>query len=1093
MIARRIVSVEPMSSICLSLLGGFEATLGSGIALHLPTRKAQALLAYLALRPGQAHPRDKLAALLWGDVPDSQARASLRQTLSLLGKALDDAPTPCLVIEGRAVAVASGAIDVDVARFEATVAEGTAEALERAAQLYRGDLLDGLVLDEAAFEAWLLTERERLREIAIDALAKLLAHHQAPRGSAERAIQAAVRLLALDPCQEPVHRALMRLYARQGRHAAALRQYQVCVTSLRRELNAEPEAATKRVYREILERRAPAEPASSSPEASSASSAPSSSPARASLEAPVRETPVIGRASELRRLSQILEEAWGGTARVAVVVGEAGIGKTRLVEELGVLVVQRSGRAVVGRCYETEQILPFAPWVEAFRAAGVVGDASLVDELPLAVRVTLGRLFPELTPRGVDVAQDPDNLLRLFEALSQLAAALAARAPLLVVIEDLHWADDMTLRFLAFLGRRFAGARRLVVGTVREEEIARAPALRRTLDELRSHPAFTSLPLGALSNADTLDLVRALAKVGTDATAVAGLAEEVWRSSEGNPFVAVETMRAIEDGVLATAPGAVVVPGSVRELILRRLERLSAPGRQLAAVAAVAGGPLDFALIQRASGLSRTVAADGLEELVRHRVVHGVGEGFDFTHDRVRQVADAGLLAPRRETLHAALAEALETLHEGALGPVYDRLAYHWTRADEPAKAVTYLTRFAERAAHGYAHADAADALGEALTQAGRLPPAERDLAQVDVVLRQVRSLSYLGRLDEALAQLQFARPMIERLGEPRIAARYYFLLGNTESLRGEGEQATAHAFCALEEARRVGDEPTLGRAHFLLSLEGFWSGRLVEGVEHGGEAVRRLARAGRGSWLGLAHWVLGFNHTLLGEFEAALAAEDRARAIGEALDDARLQSAAAWTTGGIHALVGDATNAIAACQRGLELSPDPLNTAIARGWLGYAYLVAGEADRAVATMSEAVAHYARFRFRAHGWFTGWLAEAHLARGEVATAEKVANDALVLATAARQAYGVGIAERALGLALTRVGAPPTRLEQARATFARIGARFEVARTDLELAALAARTGHPDAARDHAASAQAGFVALGAARYVGRADELISAS
>jgi len=129
----------------------------------------------------------------------------------------------------------------------------------------------------------------------------------------------------------------MRLYARQGRHAAALRQYQVCVTSLRRELNAEPEAATKRVYREILERRAPAEPASSSPEASSASPAPSSSPARASLEAPVRETPVIGRASERRRLSQILEEAWGGTARVAVVLGEAGIGKTRLVEELGVL------------------------------------------------------------------------------------------------------------------------------------------------------------------------------------------------------------------------------------------------------------------------------------------------------------------------------------------------------------------------------------------------------------------------------------------------------------------------------------------------------------------------------------------------------------------------------------------------------------------------------------------------------------------------------------------------------------------------------------------------------------------------------------
>src|SRR5439155_11410593 len=140
-------------------------------------------------------------------------------------------------------------------------------ALERIAELYRGELLDGLVLDEAAFEAWLMTERERMRELAIDGLTKLLAHHQGAQGSAERAIQTAVRLLALDPCQEVVHRAVMRLYARQGRHAAALRQYQVCVTALRRELNAEPDAETKRLYRDILQRQAPATPSAPSPEA----------------------------------------------------------------------------------------------------------------------------------------------------------------------------------------------------------------------------------------------------------------------------------------------------------------------------------------------------------------------------------------------------------------------------------------------------------------------------------------------------------------------------------------------------------------------------------------------------------------------------------------------------------------------------------------------------------------------------------------------------------------------------------------------------------------------------------------------------------
>src|SRR5262249_12795591 len=157
-------------------------------------------------------------------------------------KALDHTPVPCLVADARTVSVVPGAIDVDVARFEAAVAAGTPAALEQVGELYRGELLEGLVLDESAFETWLLSERERLRELSIEGLAKLLAHHQGAHGSAERAIQAAVRLLALDPCQEVVHRTVMRLYARQGRHAAALRQYQVCVTALRRELNAEPDS-----------------------------------------------------------------------------------------------------------------------------------------------------------------------------------------------------------------------------------------------------------------------------------------------------------------------------------------------------------------------------------------------------------------------------------------------------------------------------------------------------------------------------------------------------------------------------------------------------------------------------------------------------------------------------------------------------------------------------------------------------------------------------------------------------------------------------------------------------------------------------------
>src|SRR6266545_5009484 len=218
-----------MAQVRLSLLGGVQIQVPSGQTVTLPARKAQALLAYLALHPGQAHPRDKLAALLWGNVPAERARHSLRQVLVGLRQALPRSGPAILLEEADAVAISSGAIDVDVASFERLAADFTADGLTRAIALYRGDLLEGLAVQEPPFEEWLLTERERLRELAVEALARLLAHHL-KAGSRDEAIQTGVRLLGLDPAHEAVHRTLMRLYARQGRRGAALAQYQACVS-----------------------------------------------------------------------------------------------------------------------------------------------------------------------------------------------------------------------------------------------------------------------------------------------------------------------------------------------------------------------------------------------------------------------------------------------------------------------------------------------------------------------------------------------------------------------------------------------------------------------------------------------------------------------------------------------------------------------------------------------------------------------------------------------------------------------------------------------------------------------------------------------
>ncbi len=184
---------------------------------------------------------------------EAQARRGLRQSLFTLRKAVGGEP-PALLIDGETVALNPSAVDVDVAEFERQVAEGTPAALDRAAALYRGELLEGLALQEAPFEEWLLAERDRLRELALEALAKLL-HHQRTTGATSAALQTALRLLALDPSQEPVHRAVMRLYVQMGRRASALRQYQICIGVLQRELSVEPETTTKQLYQEILRQR----------------------------------------------------------------------------------------------------------------------------------------------------------------------------------------------------------------------------------------------------------------------------------------------------------------------------------------------------------------------------------------------------------------------------------------------------------------------------------------------------------------------------------------------------------------------------------------------------------------------------------------------------------------------------------------------------------------------------------------------------------------------------------------------------------------------------------------------------------------------
>ncbi len=241
-----------MAWINLRLLGGFEARLESGAAVDLRTRKGELLLAYLALSPGKAFPRDKLTALLWSDRSDDQARHSLRQTLTVIRNELGGSDPQPFITDGDRIGLNAEAFDVDAVAFEQLIATDDHDDLVHACNLYRGDLLENASVRDEAFEDWLLLERQRLHGLALRAFERLLAHQEQTSAS-DQIANTAQRLLKLEPAHELAHRALMRLYADQGHREAALRQYQDCRAALKRELNAEPGPETEQLYRALLE------------------------------------------------------------------------------------------------------------------------------------------------------------------------------------------------------------------------------------------------------------------------------------------------------------------------------------------------------------------------------------------------------------------------------------------------------------------------------------------------------------------------------------------------------------------------------------------------------------------------------------------------------------------------------------------------------------------------------------------------------------------------------------------------------------------------------------------------------------------------
>lgn len=702
--------------------------LSAGGDPHFESQKVRALLAYLACNRDAQLTRDHLADLLWPDSAPDAARRNLRQALYNLRQNLG--PRGGEIVDSgnshTSVRLSLGAEDrLDVDEFLDAWRRGlpggdelVARELVRAAELYRGDLLAGfLVRGSPDFEDWLVTEQERLRDAAVQTL-RALVDHFAARGEYEAAVRECRRLLAIDPLSEESHRELMRLLVLSGRRRKALLQYEELADLLDSELGVEPMPESRELYASILAEDLPAAGGAAKGKASRAPLGPF--------------VPMVGRAEALDDLRRSWQRATEQGARLMLVEGETGVGRTRLLRSfLNQVSAQHRARIVQGRHHEK------APWEGGRAFLSALGN--LLDHL--------GSGAPEDARRG--------SLAERWHAALDVALAQndASTAPVVLFVDDLHRASSLAGQLLTSLLQRYHDRPLWLVAST---DHGSPPALGAVAD----HPAVDRLVLTRLCDTDVEEVCRAL--LGPQRSHEA-LAHHLFRASEGLPLAMVESINALCDlGVLVPAsrrrwnldaePTAVeATPDDQMRLIVERVDRLPTSARRLLTLAAVIGPVFDVDLLQRAAREHIGVMEIGIELMLERWLIRqharrwtddprerdlvlwaqGARRGsFEFAHPTIRRAVYEDLNPLRRRSLHRKVGDALAERYDPAGMTRPAGIAHHYLLAAEPEVALPYLRDAAERAVALGDLASAEQLLEHALTALDRAEAAagEREL-----------------------------------------------------------------------------------------------------------------------------------------------------------------------------------------------------------------------------------------------------------------------------------------------------------------------------------------------------------------------------
>ncbi len=909
-----------MTHLGIRLLSTFHVELDGELVTGIATNKVRGLLAYLAVEAERTHTRETLAGMFWPERPERFARGSLSQALFNLRQALGDCDTkqPFLLVSRETIQFnGSSEHRLDVAEFEAGIDAANKlladkeniSLLEETVALYQGDFLEGFSLaDSPAFESWCLLQRERLHRRMSEALGQLI-HFYEQRQAYDIALQYAWQQLEMDSWREEAHTAVMRLLALDGRRSEALAQYETCRRILAEELDVKPIQRTTRLYEQIREGKI----GGGTDARGNMSLAP---PLFLSTEPPYPSNLIhfVARARELAQLADILELAISGRGRVAFLVGEAGSGKTALMLEFSRLAQESQPDLVVatgkGSAY-TGLGDPYAAFREILAQLG--GDVEArwsAGSINKEQALRLWRMFPFTLRALAETAPDllntfldgpsmlkrakkfarltewnvlpPDQLAHLedaiarwadgpgelslqqsalFEQVARLFGSLADQSPLLILLDDLQWADAGSTSLLFYLGKQLTGSRLFIIGAYRPEEIlpdqdGKRHPLEPVVHEFQRDFGDILLPVGKMPD-------RAFVEAIVDSKPNClddSFREILFHLTGGHPLFTIELLRGlqergdlVQDDLGRWQVGETLdwetLPPRVEGVIAERIGRLPETQRRMLQVASIQGETFVaevVAQVQQSNAahvvpqLSGSLSKD--HRLVRAHSLQQLGPGgpklshYQFHHFLFQKYLYNSMDKVEQGHLHEATGNALETLYGEAAVKIAVQLARHFTIAGSLEKALDYLFQAGNYALKLSANEEAINHFAKGLKLLNALPETPSRLRwelslqlALGAVLQATRGYA-APEVDRAYTR---ARALCEQAGERQQLVLALLFQASYSLMRPDLQSAVELGEQALSVAKHSEDPLLVAIAHHTLGYLFVHAGRFTSAREH--------------------------------------------------------------------------------------------------------------------------------------------------------------------------------------------------------------------------------------------------------------------